>query len=382
MPTLAPPSWPALVPVLATIVAVWLPRPGVSAVALLCTAAALGLHLPALGMPAMALSIAAALPALAMLQPRVAARSLHLGSLPWLVAAAAVDHPAPELPIVAHGAAALACLGLIAATTCAVVWADTPRRRLTLALVTLALPLAPSGGSLVRWHTAIVLPHEGVAASWLAQGTYPTALEQGPRWLAALPGVTWTLALLGLAVAWARLVRPQHDQRLPAPWSVLALAGLLGLVVAIAGLSVPSLHVPGLPLAMPRPADATLDLTLLLIWWARLLSAWGLLRMQTPLQPVPRTGPIAQGLVLGAALLLAILWLATAPGWLGDTWLADPAAYAVAALLVATAAALPSLWLGPDPARDVAQVLQLLAALWLVGGAEAGWRLAGALLPS
>ncbi len=390
MTVLAQPSLPVLAALLGVGVAIAAPRPMVSAAATLLVATALGLHLPALGVGAVGLSIAAALSALATVQPLKFARGLQALAWLWLLTALPEAAEPPMLPIHDHVAAALACVVLMGSVAAAVQWADTPLRRLALALLAVALPLGPAGGSLLRWQTAVALPHDGVASSWLASGSFVVAAQQSAPWIARLPLVAQILALAGLGVALARQLGHRHDsthdlpsRRSPVAWLPVALllaAGQAGIAAAYVAVQNHTVHVPGSLLPQPLPLDAQLDPGLLLAWLARILTAAGLLLTQRPRDPVPRGPALAHGLTLGAGLGILLVWLVFATAWHGAAWPADPAVFSLAACLVAAAGALPSLWLGKGPARDLAQVLQLTAALWLVGGADAGWRVAGALL--
>lgn len=390
MTLFAQPAVPVLASVLGVALAVTVPRPVVSALATALVAVALGLHLPNLGVAAVGLSIAATLTALAIVQPRNSARGLHALAGFWLLAALPEVGEPPTLPITDHVAAALACVVLMGSVAMAVQWADTRPRRLALALLAIVLPLGPAGGSLVRWQTAIVLPHEGMASSWLATGHFVVAADQSAPWISHLPVVAQVLALAGLAVALAQQSRqprgrthefPSRRSHLAwSPVALLLLAGQAGIAAAFAAVQNHTVHVPGTLLPAPLPADARLDPALVLAWLARILTAVGLLVAQRPRTIAPLGPALAQGLTLGAGLGIIVIWLASASAWHGAAWLADPAAFTLSGCLVAAAGALPSLWLGQGLVRDIAQMLQLTAALWLVGGADAGWRVAGVLL--
>jgi hypothetical protein len=167
-------------------------------------------------------------------------------------------------------------------------------------------------------------------------------------------GVAWFLgaqaALQGPALVWV------PGESLPAPiWSGTSLhadfvwaALFLGRVVTMGALLLPSV-----PAQMRQTAlGGALD------WPFRLHLA-----------------------VFGLALGLAGVWLVTAAGTSGGSWLADPAVFALLAVLVGTATALPGVWSGRSLSRDLGQGGQLLGAALLVGGAQAGWSVASSLLP-
>jgi hypothetical protein len=145
------------------------------------------------------------------------------------------------------------------------------------------------------------------------------------------------------------------------------------------------LHVAGSSLPIPRPPEAVADPSLVLLALARLVSVAALLSIAPTAKTVGDRAPRALALasVTGMVALLSALavWMATATGWHGATWLGDAATGAAAGALIAATVALPALWLGPSLLRDGAQLLQFAAALVLVGGADAGWRVASSLLP-
>jgi hypothetical protein len=365
------------------------PRWWTHALAVLTTAAGLGVTLPPLGGSLAAWSVALGFAALGLVQP---GRHWPLLALPWLLAGAtgvpwwatATDLTAgPGWTAAAWPALAsiaLACV-VLAATTAAA-WrlafpgGGVASQGRLLALVLALLPWAPAGGSLLHGWSALALPVEGTAVAVQAWGSHGAALVDAPAWARGLqPAARLVLALGVWQPRWWR-----------AAGGVAALA--LGIETVVA-LGLPRWHVSGQVLPVLREAGYTLDLSLLGLALARLLALGVLLRHLA--DPSPQTNPAAalaatatdsageRSLVERTTDLatwlagagLALVWWLSAP----DAGVGDPAAAALLAVLLAIglARSLPR-W------QAVGRALAWLAALWLLGGADAGWRVAGALL--
>lgn len=330
---------------------------------------------------AMALALAAAL-----FGARAGSR-VAMGLAGALALAAALG-PVPP-PLEADLATLLAVLGRIALCGAALSLTGdvgTSQGRVLVALVIALLPLGPGGGVPLTAHaqTGVSLPE--ASAQVLVPGTWPLALPVA-AWQAHLPIVTLALWLTAIAVAW---VQPRLGRR--GPWlpPLLAVAGALVLAVPVllalgadrptdlagrlyasqgpGGLGRHALH----SLSGPPVLDFVAPLVLLVRGGALAL----LLRPQAPAAPSAPIAPVASYLALGGALAWLLAGLVLAPGAVGPAWLADPAAAAALALLVAGLAATRA---QSAATARVARAVQLAAALLLVTSAGLGGTVASAL---
>ena len=363
--------------------------------ALAAVVAAACLRLPVLGAAAFALAAAAGLLALASRLPHLAGRPLRIAACSLVLPA--VCAPAPEAfaaaPVWAAAAVALA-LGA-AAVAAVTAWAFAGRGRYALAAVVALAPVAPAGAGWLRWLGArAALPHPSSSAHYLASGSFAVSLPAAP----ALLAWTWlwvpALLLIAVAVAFVRAQQPSQPRKKWPPFlgaaivtAPLAAVAALELHLAWSTRPAPFAHLPGTldPVALwPLAGQPWLDLSLMALLLARLVVLAVLLAPRDPDLSAPlllRTRTIAHATFFAAGLALAAVWLAAAPDAAGATWLSDPSAFALLSALLATAAAVPAAWEGRTPARDAAHLVQFAAAAVLLGGADAGWAVFGALLP-
>ncbi len=263
-------------------------------------------------------------------------------------------------------------IGALAALTASVATAAALEHdlRWPLALLLALLPFAPFGDALLQpAQVSAALPFSQVAARW--QFTGPGEID-----VAALSGI-WFLAdrlargalFLALLLGWAAERRPVWFLDRAAFLLLLFAGGLLaGQTLAAASAPV---HAPGFPLA---PATA-LD-------WNAAGVALALARIAS-LAVLLRAGPrsVATSLDgwagLSASLLLAALTY-FAPEVVGPTWLVDPLALALLALVLAATVRVRATAGWP---RVAAGLVQLAAAAALAGGSWAGWATTSLLQP-
>jgi hypothetical protein len=299
--------------------------------------------------------------------------------------------------------------------------ADRVRRARAIAVLA-ALLLAP---------LPLASPLAGMANGLLA-GT--TAMLGGllvaATWMALLPRLSSSVAVAGLgaaliAVTAGGLLPTALDLSPPSPWhpsgaawhlpktlppvaAVPAWISKADLILSIAACAV-VLAVPWLRGRRPRGWAAGILVVMALVasalWWhsgsvtdgsvaqARML--WAVFRLggtgvliacldsadgeATPQAAADAHAAAARWpslVALALAAGLGLMWAVSAPHWTGPLWPHDPAAFALAAIVLACAATLASerpLW------ATVAAAWAWYAAVTLAGGASAGLRVAGAL---
>ena len=360
--------------------------------ALAAVVAAACLRLPVLGAAAFALAAAAGLLALASVLPHLAGRPLRIAACSLVLPAVCAPAPQAFAAAPVWAAAAVALVLGAAAVAAVTAWALASRGRYALAAVVALAPVAPAGAGWLRWSGAsAAVPHPSSSAHYLASGSFAVPLPSAPALLAWT--WLWVPALLLIAVAvsfvHAQLPRQKRPPLLGAAIvaALLAAVAVLELRLAWSTRPAPFAHLPGAshPVALwPLAGQPWLDSSLVALLLARLVVLAVLLSPRDPDRSAPlllRARTIAHVVFFAGGLALAAVWLAAASDAAGATWLSDPSAFALLSALLATAAAVPAAWEGRTPARDAAHLVQFAAAAVLLGGADAGWAVFGALLP-
>jgi len=380
------PALAALLAALFAFAAAVRPHGLLAVLAALSAAVALALRLPTLGTGTLLLALAAGLAAAAAwVKPDCSERRpllLLAACLAILAAPLTPSHSAATVP--AYVASALAGLLALAAVASAALYVCGGGARLWLAGLVALAPQTP----VVRWLTEASLDTPQSAARIVlpvvAQAKLPTQ-----AWLAGLaPETIGLLLALPVLVAWAG----QHRSvpRFLTPHRTLAAAGaavalLAGQAIWLALTAQPTLALADALLSAAPAGPVQLDAAPL-AWLAARVALLAWLLRPTPVHVHSDGGghealvaAQASGLLAGLALLA--VWLLHAEGWHGAAWPADPAAAAVGASIAASCAGLATLGRGSPAGREAAHLLQLAAAAVLVGSVDAGWSVAGVLLP-
>lgn len=369
-------------------------RPGAAAlVAAIACAVAAGMRLPETGVAAAGLAAATGLAALAYgvdrsralagSADRNPARGLAMAACGLALAASVAPAATRSAVPATVAAAALAMVLAAAASAAAAALAVSGRARHGLALV---VALAPPGLAPIEAAAAIALDHPAAGARVVHAAHGPVGLADWS--FAVWPWLVPLLLAAAVAWAWALHVRaagvavPARRSLAGLALATIAIVALGAAAWAAASVGAGSLVVTGgvLPDPVAALGGLALDMGPLAGVLGR-LPLLGLLLAPATAHAVPAAHAWSRGLTFATGLALAGLWLATAGGWHGVSWAADPAARALLACILATACALAGPWRGPSALRDAAVVLALAAALSLVGGDAAGWRVAGRLLP-